>query len=57
MILRNQNNDLRDRHARKQSAKFGAVISSVVEGVASNGTKAGLTRDISLRLECVLDGR
>ena len=45
---------MRDRHVGKESAKFGAVILSVIKGVASNGTEAGLTLDISL-MAC-LDG-
>ena len=57
MILRSRNHDLRDKHVGKESAKSGAVISSVIKGVASNGIEAGLTLDISLRLECGLDGR
>ena len=48
---------MRDKHVGKESAKFGAVISSVIKGVASNGIEVGLTLDISLRLECGLGGK
>ena len=48
---------MRDRHVGKESAKFGAVILSVIKGVAFNGIEAGLTLDISLWLECGLDGK
>lgn len=56
-ILRSQNHDLRNRHARKESAKLGVDISSVIKGVAPSGIEASLTLDISLRLECGLDGK
>lgn len=55
--LSNQNHDLRDRDAWKERAMPGAKITFEIKENVSDGTDALLTLDVSLRLDCGLDGR
>lgn len=41
----------------KENAQIGAKFSSLINGIVSNGIKDGLVLDVSLRLDCGLDGK
>lgn len=56
-ILSNQNHDLCDWGAWEERAMPGAKITFEIKENVSNGTNALLMLDVSLRLDCGLDGR
>lgn len=39
------------------NAQIGAKISSIINGIDSNGIRDGLVLDVSIRMECGFDGK
>ena len=56
-ILSSQNQDFRERNARKEKANIGAKILLIIYGIVSNDTEEGLILDVSFKMERDLDGK
>ena len=52
-----QHHNSSERNSGNENAQIRAKILSVINGIVSNRIKDGLVLDVSLRLECGLDGK
>ena len=47
----NQTHNSRKSNSRKEKAQIGAKITSIINGIVSNGTEGGLIMDLYIRME------